>query len=238
MGRNFVLVHGAFHGGWCWRETSEALRDRGHRVVTPTLTGLGERAHLVGPHIGWDTFITDILQVLRFEELDDVVLVGHSFSGGTITGVADRARERLRQLIYFDAMVLQSGQSALDTAPPELIASYRTRAMETSGGVTIPPNPPAYYGITDPVQADWLQRMMTPHPWSTYSDPLLLKHPVGHGLPAAYVACTCPALPATAGARTYAQGRPDWTYTELDEPHSAMVTSPQKVAALLERLAD
>lgn len=231
--KTFVLIHGAFHGGWCWQEVAELLRKNGHRVFTPTLTGLGERSHLMSASIGWDTFITDITQVLKFEELSDVILVGHSFSGGTITGVADRMPEALSHLVYFDAMVLQNGQAPFDTAPKGLVEGYRVKA-ESSGGISLPPNPPHYFGITKPDQVAKLMRLLTPHPFNTYFDSLVLENPVGNGLPTTYVACTEPLIPATATSRDYAQARKDWQYVEIDEPHSAMITAPEKVAALLE----
>lgn len=231
----FVLVHGGFHGGWCWREVADTLRARGHRVFAPTLTGLGERHHQMRPGIGWDTFITDIAQLLQFEEIENAVLVGHSFSGGTITGVADRCSGQLRHLIYLDAMILQSGQSALDTAPAELIDSYRAKAMAFSGGISVPPNPPSYYGITDPEQSARLNRLMTPHPLDSFFDPLVLAHPVGNGLPVTYIACMDPPLASTASSRSYAKTRRDWTYVEITAPHNVMMTAPQALADLLEQ---
>ena len=108
---NFVLVHGAWHGGWCWVRVAERLRRDGHFVVTPTLTGLGERAHLLNRDINLDTHITDIVAVLEAEELQDVVLCGHSYGGCVITGVADRVAERLRAVVYLDAFIPEDGQS-------------------------------------------------------------------------------------------------------------------------------
>ena len=99
----FVLVHGAWHGGWCWKKVAPLLRSAGHEVYTPTLTGLGERDHLLTRDIGLDTHIQDIVNVLEYEELTQVVLVGHSYGGMVVTGVAERAHERLRQLVYLDA---------------------------------------------------------------------------------------------------------------------------------------
>lgn len=232
--RTFVLVHGAYHGGWCWREVADRLVQRGHKVFTPTLTGLGERSHLMREGLGWETFIADITQLIKYEELSDVVLVGHSFSGGTISGVADRIPSTLRHLVYFDAMILQSGQSALDTAPRELIEGYRMKAQEFSGGVSVPPNPPSYYGIERPDQVAKLARLMTPHPLHAYLDPLHLQNPVANGLPVTYVACSKPLLPSTASSRDYAKGRDDWRYVDFPHPHNAMMTAPAEVVALLE----
>ena len=109
----FVLVHGTGHGGWCWKFVRDILHERGHRVYTPTLTGCGERSHLLHPDIGLDMHITDIVNVLEWEELENVVLVGHSYGGLVISGVADRAKERLRHLIYLDAIIPRDGDSLL-----------------------------------------------------------------------------------------------------------------------------
>ena len=117
---NFVLVHGAWHGGWCWRHVAERLREHGHQVFTPTLTGLGERAHLLDANTGLSSCIADIAGVIAAEELQDVVLVGHSFAGPVITGVADRMPERLKHLVYLDALVVQNGQSALSLFSAEV----------------------------------------------------------------------------------------------------------------------
>src|SRR5262245_38762532 len=115
----FVLVHGAWHGGWCWKKVAPLLRQAGHEVYTPTLTGLGERSHLVHPEVRLETHIRDVLQVLEFEDLRDVVLVGWSYGGMMVPGVADRAAERLRHLVYLDADVPGDGQCSLDLEPPE-----------------------------------------------------------------------------------------------------------------------
>src|SRR5262249_21093481 len=116
----FVLVHGAFHGGWCWSRVAEPLRAAGHRVFTPTLTGLGERSSSINPSIELNTFTDDVAQVLEFEELTDVILVGHSFAGWPISGVADRMPDRLRHLVYLDAAIPKSGVSVFDEIPPAL----------------------------------------------------------------------------------------------------------------------
>jgi len=118
--RTYVLVHGAWHGGWCWRDVAALLRAQGHRVTTPTLTGLGERRHLMSRDITLDTFVADILNHIEAEELDDIILVGHSHAGIAISGVADRIPERIRHLVYLDAVILESGVTAFDMLPPEV----------------------------------------------------------------------------------------------------------------------
>ena len=234
-GRIYVLVHGAFHGAWCWKEVATRLRTMGHVVYTPTLTGLGERSHLLACRPTLETFIEDVAQVFRYEELTDVVLVGHSFSGPVITAIADRMPERLRHLVYLDAMVLQSGQSAVDTAPPALIAGYRDRAA-ASGGLSVPPNEPGYYSITDPQQAEWLRGKLTPHPFQTYFDRLTLQHPLGNGVKVTYLACTQPPHAATASSRVLAQAMPGWTYRGIPTAHNAMLLWPLGLTQLLDTL--
>ena len=115
---NFVLVHGAWIGGFCWRPNAQALRKAGHEVYTPTMTGLGERIHLMNPSINLDTHITDIVNVIKYEELSDVVLVGHSYGGMVITGVADALPDRITSLVYLDAFVPENGQSLVSLVPP------------------------------------------------------------------------------------------------------------------------
>ncbi len=142
----YVLVHGACHGGWCWRRVAELLRAAGHEVFAPTLTGLGDRAHLAHRGIDLDTHIQDVAAVLTYEELREVVLVGHSYAGLVITGVAERAANRLAQLVYLDAAVPRDGEAGLDLFAPEEVAAMRAvkAALDPTG--TLNPNalfPPA-----------------------------------------------------------------------------------------------
>ncbi len=212
------------------------LRALGHTAYTPTLTGLGERSHLVSPSTNLKTWLKDIAQVIEFEELEDVILVGHSFGGAVVSGLADLMPERLRHLVYFDAMVLQSGQGALDTAPPDLIERYRRQAAETSGGLTIPPNDPSYYGVTEPNLAAWLKTKLTPHPLQTYLDRLELDNPVGNGRPVTYITCTEPFNRSTASSREFASSKADWTYVEFPSNHNAMLSAPDALTKLLSEI--
>ena len=192
--RTFVLVHGGFHGGWCWSQVAALLRARGHAVFTPTQTGCGERCHLLTRSITLDTFIDDIANVLRWEDLHNVVLVGHSFGGIAITGVADRMSQnqsqnlphnqphnqpqRLRQLIYLDSLILQNGQCAFDLLEPSVVQT-RLQAAQANGGVWIEPPPPSFFGVFEPEQMAFLQGRLTPHPLGTYTSPLKLQHQIG-----------------------------------------------------------
>jgi len=230
--KNYVLVHGAYHGAWCWKDVAAGLRALGHRVATPTWTGLGERSHLLkfGPTL--ETFIEDVAQVIRYEDLEDVVLVGHSFAGSVVSALADRMPQRLRHLVYLDALVLRSGESSASRSP-ERIAAYRARAMASDDPLGIPPADPAHFGITDPHQAAWLQPKLTPHPLQSYYDPLHLQHPLGNGLPATYIACTEPYFASTALSREIAKATPGWTCLEIPTAHDAMVLMPRELTAML-----
>jgi pimeloyl-ACP methyl ester carboxylesterase len=135
----FVLVHGAWHGSWCWKRVRKHLQAEGHEVFTPTLTGVGERSHFISPQITLDTHVADIVNLLRWEELTDVVLCGHSYAGCVITGVADRVPERLRALVYLDAFILENGQSLHDVLPREVAEDQVRGAAETGDGWRVPP---------------------------------------------------------------------------------------------------
>jgi pimeloyl-ACP methyl ester carboxylesterase len=234
--RPFVLVHGSWHGGWCWREVADHLRAAGHPVFTPTQTGLGERAHLMSGAITLDTFAEDITGVIRFEDLQEVVLVGHSFGGNTISGVADRMPERLHHLVYLDAMILEAGQSAFDILPPEAVAARTKASMEFDGGLSVPPPSAEALGILKPEDAARTLPRLTPHPMSVNRAPLNLSHPIGNGVAKTYVLCTDPIYPALERSRAFARAQ-GWPIVELATGHDAMVTAPRDTADLLLRLA-
>lgn len=230
--KTFVLVHGACHGGWCWKKLTPLLQATGHSVYTPTQTGLGERSHLLQPGLGLDVFIEDIANVLIWEDLRDVILVGHSFGGITITGLADRMPDRIRHLVYLDSLIVQDGESPMDILPPEVARARQEESLAISGGLTMAVPSPELFGVTDPADAQWLHERCTPHPMSTYEDRLPLRHAVGNGLPVTYIAVT-PYYGPTTSSREYAKSRNDWTYLEMAAGHDAMVTNPQDLASLL-----
>lgn len=230
----FVLVHGAWHGGWCWRAVADLLRARGHRVFAPTLTGLGERRHHLSRDISLATFVADVAGVMEAEELSDVILVGHSHGGAVISGVADRMPERIRHLVYLDATILQDGESAFGVLPGEVVAERRRRVAET-GGVAMPVPDVSAFGIpADHPRADWVRRRLTPHPVGSYESPLALSHPVGNGRPSTYISCTDPLYLPLQPARDWARAQPGWTWRELATGHDAMVLAPEALADMLE----
>lgn len=230
--KTFVLLHGAWHGAWCWRRVEPLLQAAGHRVFTPTQTGVGERSHLLSERITLETFVKDLTNVLEFEDLQDVILVGHSFGGIAITAAADRMRSRVRHLVYLDALILQNGQSPFSVIPAELADARRQLAQQSSAGVSIPVPDPSAFGVDDAADAAWLKAKCTPHPISTYEDCLQINGAVANELPVTYVAVKPDYLPL-ASSRAFAKTQADWKYVEIDAGHDAMVTSPKAVAELL-----
>jgi pimeloyl-ACP methyl ester carboxylesterase len=234
--RNFVLLHGAFHGAWCWREVAIILRGHGHRVTTPTQTGLGERRHLLTPAVTIDTFISDVVEHIRYNEISEAVLVGHSFGGISITGAADRIPTRIRQLIYLDSRIVQNGECAFDSSLPELVAERRAQAARHENLLLPPPSAESFGVPTGPL-AERVERLLTPHPFATFHNRLRLQHSLGNGLPCSYIACTQPEYPSLKSCRDWARAQPGWAYRELATGHDAMITAPAETAALLEELA-
>ena len=235
-GKTYVLVHGSWCGGWFFDPVADRLRAAGHRVFTPTQTGLGERKHLLSRDVTLDTFVDDLVNVLECEELRDVILVGHSSAGGPITGVADRMPDRIQRIVYLDAFILQSGQSFFGASPPEVAAARRKTAQEI-GGVSVVPPPLgglSSLGLSDGPIADWFRRRVTPQPLATYETPLRLNNPtIGNGRPCNYVAFTNPAFPGPEQSRRWARTQPGWAWAELATGHAAPVIVPDKVAELL-----
>lgn len=233
-----VLVHGAWHGGWCWAEVADILRAAGHRVFTPTLTGLGARKHLMSPTVTLDTHATDIVNLLTYEDLSGVMLVGHSYAGMVITLVADRAAARLGRLVYLDAGVRDAGEPFLHDTPPDRIATMQAEAIE---GYLLPPLPPSVLGIAslDEAKRVWVKERLTLHPLATLLAPLILDNPVGAGLPRHFIHCTEGPLAKGFGKdfdRAEAMGFV--SLHRLSTGHDAMLSDPAGTAALLLRITE
>jgi pimeloyl-ACP methyl ester carboxylesterase len=236
----FVLVQGACGGGWSWKKLAPLLRAAGHEVYTPTLTGLGERVHLGHPDIDLATHITDIANVLEYEDLQDVVLVGWSYGGMAITGVADRIPERLAQLVYLDATVPQDGQNLYDCWPD----SEAWRAEDEARARAIGDGWRHYYPdeALDAIGADlspqdrtWFLEKRTGHPLKTLTQPLRLRQPSGPQLPRTYIHCTVgvdPSEPEPAFLQR-ARTEPGWRYLALSASHLAPISAPRETADLL-----
>lgn len=233
-GTTFVLVHGAFHGGWCWRAVARALRDAGHSVFTPTLTGLGERRHLMSAALTIDTFVSDVANLIEVEDLRDVTLVGHSFGGTVISGVADRMPRRLGHLVYLDAITPLTGKSLFEMmSEQERSARQAALARLPDGATQVPPPPARHFGIDDDAQAEWVDRRLTPHPTGGYTSPVILRNPIANGVPATYIRCTAPVFPSNDPCAAFAASRPGWRYREIATGHDAMISAPAELVLML-----
>jgi pimeloyl-ACP methyl ester carboxylesterase len=233
---NFLLIHGGFHGGWCWRSTAEALTSRGHFVLTPTCTGSGDRRHLLSSTIGTQSAIRDMLEVIESEEMDDIVLVGHSLAGVTISGLADLlGPSRIRHLIYLDSILLQNGESVFDSVPADVAAARRAGAT-IDGGQAIQPVPASAFGLKDPQQVAWVDRRSTPQAIGSFTEPLVLTNPLGNGVPRTYISCTQPLNSSVDRSREWARTQEGWRFIEFAACHDAMVEKPVELAELLDQL--
>lgn len=228
----FVLVHGGWHGGWCWRRVAPLLRERGHDVRAPTLTGLGDRAHLARPHTGLALHVRDVLAVLDLDDLRDVVLVGHSSSGAVITGVAQRAPERVRELVHLDSFVPRPGESVFDLLPPQRREHFEG-LVDAAGRIVLDPGAAMDgWAVTDPDDRAWVGPRLRPHPVGGLADALpIIEVP---DLPRRYVHCTVkPRGDSFAGFADAASTDPGWRFDTLSTGHDAMVTAPKELADLL-----
>jgi pimeloyl-ACP methyl ester carboxylesterase len=229
-----ILIHGAWHGGWCWKKVAPLLRAYGHQVFTPTLTGLGERAHLLNPLIDLETHIQDIAHVVTYEDLTEVVLVGHSYAGFILTALADRIPERLARLIYLDAFVPQTEQSLFDLVAPDSRTAFEAAARDHGEQWRVPAPPLSRWGITAAEDIRWMLAKVCPQPIKTFTERLTLRHESAPVLPRAYIACTVEQKPHYATTAQWVRSQSDWTYAELPTGHDPMVTLPNE---LVRRLA-
>lgn len=240
--KTFVLVHGAWHSGRAWDRVVPLLTRAGHRVFAPSLTGREETAHLLTPEVGLDTHIADVVGLLESEDLTDVVLVGHSYAGMIVSGVAARVPERIAGLVYLDAMVPKDGQSALDVMP--MTQRLIDAAAASDAPWRIPPLPeqPApggLFGVTDPADIDWLRTMLTDESVRCFVQPVRLDDPAMDAIPRTHIHCVGrkpegvtrrpvpPARPGGAPVRVW----------ELESGHDCMITVPDALVELLLRTA-
>jgi pimeloyl-ACP methyl ester carboxylesterase len=231
----FLVAHGAWSAGWGWKKMRPLLRARGHELFTPTYTGLGERVHLASPQVKLETHIADILGVLQFEDLHNVVLIGHSYGGMVATGVADRVPERLAQLVYLDAFVPRDGQCLFDLLAAETHARMREAARTVGDGWRVPPIPLPPDTCAEDVA--WITPRRVMQPLGTFEQ---LVHLTGAGalLPKTYIYCMRPA-PEDVFQQFAQRARTEkgWCYCEIDASHSPHITAPESLATLLDNLA-
>jgi pimeloyl-ACP methyl ester carboxylesterase len=233
----YLLIHGAWHGGWCWRRVVPLLRAAGHEVLTPTLTGLGERAHLLTREVGLDTHAQDVVGELEYEDLRDVVLVGHSYGGMVITAVAERAAERLAHLVYLDAFVPRDSQSQMDLLGPEFLALFQEQAELHGDGWKLPSFPAERFGVTKEEDLAWVRPRLGPHPFKTKLDKVRLANPKAAKIARTYIYCSDPAIGPFGQFAERARAEAGWRYRELATGHDAMVTEPKRLAEMLMEVA-
>ena len=227
----YVLVHGTFSGGWVWKPVATLLREAGHEMFRPTLTGLGERAHLAHRGIDLDTHIQDVIGVLEYEELSEVILVGHSSGSMVITGVAEQTPQRVRHLVYLDTVVPGNGQSWLQLLGPEVSSRLLRLARVEGDGWRLPPPPPQC-------------PKYCAHPLRALTQPVKVGNPDAADIPRTFIHCTAKsdddpfnkvwAAIADAAARAREAG---WRYREMATGHEPMVTMPKKLAGVLLEVA-
>jgi pimeloyl-ACP methyl ester carboxylesterase len=231
--KTFVLVHGAWHGGWCWRRVADRLRKQGHRVFTPTLSGLGERSHLLRADIGLADQVDDVVNLMKWEELTDVVLVGHSYGGLVISGVAERMEKAISSIVFLDAFVPESGQAMSD-----LTGTVKNVIIEAQarGDTTIRPVPAAVFKVNEK-DAAWVDKMCTPHPLKCFLDRVTLtgaRERIGkksYILAGAYAGATF--------VPTHARLSKDPAWKVYDVPcgHDVMLDAPDRLTEILLEVA-
>ena len=226
-----VVAHGAWSSGWAWRKMRPLMRAAGHELFTPSYTGLGERQHLASPTVNLSLHIEDVVNAIEFEDLRDVVVVGHSFGGLVATGAADRARDRVARVVYVDAFVPEDGQSMMDLLSQQ--AREATRALCVAGdGWRVPPRPMPRDTPEDDLA--WAMPRRAAHPIAAFEEPLRLS---GAPLPPrAYIYCQRIDGDDRFGSFAARARREGWPYAEIDASHNPHITAPQELCALLEKL--
>ncbi|HJV18518.1 MAG TPA: alpha/beta fold hydrolase [Sediminibacterium sp.] len=226
----YVLVHGAWHGGWCWQDVSQHLSGRGYSVYTPTLSGLGEHKNNINRNINLQTHITDIINLIEMEDLRNVILVGHSYAGAIIAGVADSIPNRLNKLVYLDAMIVKNGESALSVQTNETQTYMNSIIVKKQN---IPPIRAENFGIVDSAKALWVNKRLTPQPFNSFTERLKLKNNFGNKLPLVYITCSESGLPVLEKFREEVIDNPQWKHYVLKAGHDAMIAAPRELSEML-----
>ncbi len=234
----FVLVHGGGHGGWRYRKVARILRDAGHEVHAPTLTGLGERSHLLNAAIDLDTHITDVASMLHYDDLRGVILVGHSYGGMVVTGAADRASDRVERLVYLDAANPKNGESLVDVAGEHILMVRPMGRVVDGVELVLFPEPGIVelYGVTGEADVAWMGERLTAHPWACFEQPLRLGNEDAlWAIPQFHIVCS--ATVATRDPEMIGLAKEEGRFWEIDTGHDLMVTEPAFVADALQQVA-
>jgi pimeloyl-ACP methyl ester carboxylesterase len=232
--KTFVLVHGGWHGGWCWRRVADLLEKKGHKVFAPTMTGLGERSHLLDAKINLATHVTDIVNVVKWEGLSDIVLVGHSYGGLIISGVAEQMREAIGSIVFLDAFVPESGDSVADKASQPVREAIA--ALVQKGDSAMKPVPAAVFRVNEKDRA-WVDGKCTPHPIATLTEKINVTGAHERIAKKAYIrAKGYPSVPFD-GTQAKVAANPAWRVYELPCGHDAMVDMPDRLTEILLEVA-
>jgi pimeloyl-ACP methyl ester carboxylesterase len=229
----FVVAHGAWSAGWAWKKMRPLMLGAGHELWTPTYTGLGERVHLASADVDLDTHIQDIVAVLDTEDLNDVILIGHSYGGMVATGVADRARARIRHLVYLDAFAPKNGQAVFDLVPPDVAAKMRAGAQASESGYGIPANPMP--SDTAPEDQAWASPRRRPQPVKAFAQKLTLA--AEPPMPRSYVYAKKAGIGDTFRQFFERAKRESWRTYEIESSHNPHITNPQGLLAILNEIA-
>lgn len=233
----FVLVHGAWHGGWCWKRTTQILRAAGHRVFEPTLSGVGARAHEATPAIGLSTHIEDVIGLIEMEEISDVVLVGHSYGGMVITGAAERIAGKLLALVYLDAFVPKDGDALMSLVPPDRALAMTMGAIRDGDGWRVPAPSPSYFGVKKQDDIDWIVRRCTPQSLLTFMQPVRTSGVWQSVRRKVYIRAEGHPGPTFAPFGEMARATEGWEYHAVACGHEVMIEMPDELASILLELA-
>jgi pimeloyl-ACP methyl ester carboxylesterase len=228
--RSFVLVHGAWHGGWCWRRVADRLARRGHKVYAPSLTGLGDRAHLIGTRPTVTTHIDDIANIIRFEDLQRVILVGHSYGGIVISGVAEKVQPQIASIVFLDAFVPPNGATIMNLSRQGLRDAVN--AAIKRGDLGIPPARAAYFNVNEKDQA-YVDRKCTPQPIGTYNDPVKLTGARERIAKKTYIRTKGFNSVGFDAIAARLRSDPTWTVHDMPCGHDAMIDMPDRLTELL-----
>jgi pimeloyl-ACP methyl ester carboxylesterase len=240
----YVMVGGGWLGGWCWRPVARRLREEGHDAYPVTLTGLGDRVHLASPEVDLETHITDVVNLIGFEDLREVVLLGHSYAGVVVTGAADRVPERISQLVYLDTGPIPDGTALIDTFPPEVREHVERQVEESGGGWRFPVPPreePATFGSLeglDDARLESLRSRAVDQPFGTFTQPLRLENPAREALPKVGILCSFSLEEVRtiidSGNPVFREmASPSWRFVELPTGHYPMFSRPEDLASVL-----
>ncbi len=232
---NFLFIHGSWHGSWVWDDIKSELLEKSFNVSCPNLTGLGERKHLISNKITIDTFINDVENHIMYQEIENLVLIGHSFAGSVLSGLADKIKEKIKLLIYFDSIILLNGETSFDALPKTTVEERIQLSKNFDNGISIPVPSAESFGIYDIKQSLLLQKKLTPMPLSSFQSKLNLKNDIGNGLPLCYIKCKDPIYKPLELSRKRVEEF-GWPTYNLNAGHDGMVSHPHDTINLLYKI--